>query len=121
MANVNTTYQQIKTFSVNRQAFLEAVVYNDSLTENDLRIICLLLTQLDGFRYEKIYHNKDGKEVRQWNNDPKNFKSIDIKRISKSLKISKKEVKQSLHRLLEECILDQGSNESVKDGYRFTF
>ena len=38
MANINTTYQQINTFSVNRQAFLEAVVYNESLTENDTSI-----------------------------------------------------------------------------------
>ncbi len=121
MANINTTYQQINTFSVNRQAFLEAVVYNDSLTENDLRVVCLLLTQLDGFRYEKVYHMKDGKERRQWNNDPKNFKNIDVKRMAKSLNISKKEVKRALDRLKEECILDQGSNETVKDGYRFTF
>ena len=121
MANINTTYQQINTFSVNRQAFLEAVVYNESLTENDLRVICLLLTQLNGFRYEKVAHMKDGTERRSWNNDPKNFKNIDIKKMAKSLHLSKKEIKRSLDRLREECIIEIGSSPTVKDGYRFLF
>lgn len=121
MGNINTTYQQINTFSVNRNAFLEAVVYNENLVENDLRVICLLLTQLDGFRYQKVYHMKDGSEKRSWNNDPKNFKNIDIKKMAKSLNISKKEVKKSLERLIDECILECGSSPTVKDGYRFLF
>lgn len=121
MANIITTYQQINTFSVNRQAFLEAIVFNELLTENDLRVACLLLTQLNGFRYEKVAHMKDGRERRSWNNDPKNFKNIDIKKMAKSLHLSKKDVKKSIDRLIEEAVIEKGSSDTIKDGYRFLF
>ena len=121
MANITATHQQINTFSINRESFLDTVVKNENLSENDLRVLCFLLTQLDGFKYEKVSHMKDGSERRSWNNDPKNYKNIDIKKIAKILNISKKEAKHSVKNLLREYIIEKGSSNSITDGYRFLF
>ena len=45
----NSVNQQITCFSVPREAFLERVVNNDELDKKQLRVVLMLLTELEGW------------------------------------------------------------------------
>lgn len=109
MSNHNSTYQQVKTVSVNRENLLE-IATNKNLSKTDLRVFLVLLTQLDGYRLPERYSK-----------DPANFRIVDIKSIAKRLDIGKSDVKESIQQLEEEGLLEKGGNDLIKSGYRFTF
>lgn len=50
-----------------------------------------------------------------------NYARIDIDSISDTLNIKKKDVKRSINTLLDLGIIEEGSNDTVSKGYRFTF
>lgn len=109
MANNLDTSQQKKTFSVNRETFLNKVVKNDNLSKKDLRVLLLLLTSLPGF-YDKP--DRD---------DPRKFEAIHAKTIAENLGLKKKDVEKSIETLCYLDLLETGSSETVKNGYRLTF
>ena len=53
LSNHNATYQQRNTVSINRDKLVEIAI-NPNLTKKDLRVLVLLLTQLDGFTQPKV-------------------------------------------------------------------
>lgn len=112
MANNRCTYQQEHTISVKREKLIE-VASNEDLSKKDLKVFLVLLTQLDGYIMPKTYNPN-------WK-DPLNFKRIDIRQMSELLDISKKDVKKSIENLWDAGYLETGSNDTIKDGYRFTF
>lgn len=125
MANNNAVYQQLHTVSIPRKGLM-GLAKSDELDAIDYKIILMLFTQLDG--YNSKMDNPSNKRF----NDPRNFKKIDIDQISDTLGIKKKEIKKRIKSLYDmkfdfdingerQYLLDKGSNESIKDGYRFTF
>lgn len=111
MANNNATYQQVHTVSIPREKLVEISV-NPNLGKKDLRVLIILLTQLDGYKYTSRVKNKP---------DPLNFKRIDVESIADTLNLTKKEVRRSIELLELEGYLEDGDNETIKNGYRFTF
>lgn len=110
MASNKFVYQCARNVSVPRDKMLE-IACNPMFNKKDYRVFLILLTQLEGYvRPEK------GKD-----NDPMNFKKIDIESISESLGIKKKEVKESIRNLMDAFLLETGDSETIKNGYRFTF
>lgn len=110
MANTNSTYQQQNTVSINRYKLIDIAEIH-GLDEDDYRVLLILFTQLNGYRYNNNPNSKD----------PRNFKKIDAEKIGDTLEISKKRVKKSIRLLYNLGLLDKGDNDSVKNGYRFTF
>ena len=53
--------------------------------------------------------------------DPLNFKKIQYKRIAKTLNMEKRDVIDSVNNIWNEGYLEQGSNDTIEKGYRFTF
>lgn len=113
MANNNFTYQQVYTVSVNKRS-ISKIASDEDLSKNDYKVFLVLLTQLEGYRYD--YESKGRKRV-----DPENFKSIDINVIAKTTFLSKKKIKKSIKNLINGGYLETGSNDVIEDGYRFTF
>ena len=114
MAVNRNTYQQVHTVSFNRQAIVDNIILNEDLDKKDLRVFLLLLTTLDGFSYPP---NVDPDKVK----DPLNFKYVDFDWMSDTLSIKRKEVKKSVEHLVAEGIIEEGSSDTIKRGYRFTF
>ena len=112
LSNHNATYQQRNTVSINRDKLVEIAI-NPNLTKKDLRVLVLLLTQLDGFTQPKV--------LRKDFMDPLNFKKIQYKRIAKTLNMEKRDVIDSVTNIWNEGYLEQGSNDTIEKGYRFTF
>lgn len=98
MATVHT-FQYKQTLSLNRHDWMNCVIRNDELSKKDLRVLLHLFTHLD-------YNT---------------FKEISVKQIAKDLDISKKNVEESIMRLVEMEIIEKGSTSSVKNGYKTTF
>jgi len=109
MANNRNVYQQVNTVSIPRKEFIKYIINNEDLKKKDLRVILLLLTELDG--YSSTPHSKD----------PYNYKRIDVEYMSDVLKISKSDIKSSIRYFCEMDILEEGSSSCCKKGYRFTF
>ena len=107
-------FQWKHTISVPRESFLNIVVTNKELDENDLRVCIFLLTELDGWSIERARRSNSAQ-------DPFNFKAIDIKKIAKTLKMDKKDVKTSIKMLVSLNILEKGGSRATETGYRFTF
>ena len=107
----NTVNQQITCFSVPREDFLERVVNNEELDKKQLRVILMLLTELDGCKEEKTYSD----------NDPANFKKVEADSIARTLGMKKSDVKCILEELVDLHIIQEGRSKTVKKGYRFTF
>ena len=112
MANQRNTYQQVNTISVPREKILE-IASDIEFSKNDFRVFLVLLTQLEGYSMPK--------NLRADSKDPLNFKIIDIEAIADTLSLSKKKVKKSINYLQDEGIIEEGGNETVTSGYRFTF
>ena len=111
MVNHNATYQQVNTVSVNRERILE-IAEDTEYNKKDYRVFLALLAQLDGYTIPK--NNTNSK-------DPLNFKKIDIEQMADLLSLSKKDVKKSINNLYDDGYIEMGSNDTIKDGYRFTF
>ena len=112
MSNHRHTYQQVETLSVKRDRITD-IAMNLEWSKNDLRVFLALLTQLEGYSIPKTLHSD--------HKDPLNFKIIDIEALSDLLSISKKKVKKCINHLHEEGIIEEGGNDTIKSGYRFTF
>lgn len=110
MANNRCVYQQQTNVSIPRQALIE-IASNQELDEDDLRVVLALFTELNGWR-----ESENGRSV-----DPENFKILDKDSIADELGIKKKHVRKSIERLIDECIIEQGSSATVRHGYRFRF
>ena len=110
MANNVSVYQQVRNVSIPKKN-LKEIAIDPTLSKKDLRVLLLLFTELDGWNFATNRKIKD----------PFNFKSLDVKAIAKTLNLEKKEVKSSITNLINEGYLDIGDNDTVKDGYRFTF
>lgn len=116
MANKIDTYQQLTSFSVPRESFTRQVVINTKLTKEDYVVLCLLLTKLNGWNRYDRYVVKSTKTP-----DPRNFTKIHMGSVARTLHMEKKRVKQSIEHLVEIGVLEAGSSDTVKQGYRFTF
>lgn len=110
----SSVYQQQTCFTVPRDAFLRKVVCNKNLSKKDLRVAMLLLTKLDGIneKHQELYYRNDTRN---------GFMKVSVSKIADELEISKFDAKESMRTLEEEGIIEQGSNEVTKVGYRFTF
>lgn len=104
-------YQGKVAISVPRDGFVNKVVLNENLSKKDLRVACMLLAHLSGF---------DKSTVKQ-RDDPMNFTAISPKMLASELGISKEDVKKSMDVLVSEYIIEEGSSNAIKKGYRFTF
>ena len=107
----NSVNQQITCFSVPREGFMENVVNNDKLDKKQLRVIAMLLTELEGWPEEKTYAD----------NDPENFRRVDADAIARTLGYKKSDVKCILEELVDLHIIQEGRSKTVKKGHRFTF
>lgn len=110
MANNRCTYQQVTNVSIPKNKLLE-VAANPYFSKKDYRVLLCLFTELDGWAPSPKRETKD----------PKNFKKIDIKSIASKLNISKKDVKKSLKNLMDSNIIEDGSSDTISNGYRFQF
>ena len=107
----NSVNQQITCFSVPREAYMENVVNNDKLDKKQLRVIAMLLTELEGWPEAKTYSD----------NDPENFRRVDADAIARTCGYKKSDVKCILEELVDLHIIQEGRSKTVKKGYRFTF
>lgn len=94
-----STFQNIESFTVNREGFYNKVVLNEELSKKDIRVLLHLMLHLDG----------------------KAFKSVSEKNIGKELGYKKNEVLQCIHNLIVYDVIEEGSTGSVSDGYRLCF
>ena len=113
MANNRNTYQQQNNVSINKNKLLD-IAQDPDLSKIDYKVLITLFTELNGWRGGG-YNNRGN------NNDPKNFKRIDVERIADSLDVEKKKVKKSIDKLLDFGLIEKGSSRNIKKGYRFTF
>lgn len=111
MANNRNVYQQLTNVSINKKQLIE-ISKNIALSKKDLRVLLILFTELNGWS-----EPKNGKEIK----DPFNFKKIDIESIAETLDLKKKEVKECIRNLMDAGLIEPGDNDTVKNGYRFTF
>ena len=112
MANNRATYQQVHNVSINKEKLAE-LASDNTLSKKDFKVLLLLFTQLDGYRTPFGYERST--------NDPLNFSIIDIKTISETLNMSKKTVKKCIDNIHYEGYIEKGSNDTISNGYRFTF
>ena len=111
MANNRNVYQQVANVSINKNKLIE-IATNYGLSSTDLRVLLCLFTELNGWT-----EPKNRKELK----DPLNYRLIDKEKISELLDIKKKQVKESINNLMDAGLIEPGSSETVKKGYRFTF
>lgn len=115
MANNRFVYQQQTNVSIPRNDIVR-LASNQGLKKNDYKVLLCLFSSLNG------WNDGDGGYRRRTRpHDPENFKSINLTRIADTVNLSKKEVKESIKKLEDFDIIEEGSNDSVKKGYRFTF
>jgi hypothetical protein len=112
MANNRCTYQQVETLSVKRDRITD-IATNLEWSKSDLRVFLVLLTQLEGYTVPKTLHGD--------HKDPLNFKIIDIEAMADLLSMSEKKVKKCINHLHDEGVIEEGGNDTIKSGYRFTF
>lgn len=110
--NKNSTYQQREMVSIKRTKLID-LAENTDYNKRDYRVLLALFSQLDGYTPPK--------NGRTDYPDPLNFKIIDIESMSNLLSMSKKEVKKSVKKFYEDGIIERGSNDTISNGYRFTF
>ena len=112
MSNHRSTYQQQETVSIKRSKMIE-LASDTEYSKKDYKVLLILLSQLDGYTVPL--------KVTQNHKDPLNFKILDIEKMADTLSMSKKEVKKSIEKLHDDGIIEKGSNDTIKNGYRFTF
>ena len=110
MANNRNTYQQVHNVSINREE-LSNIASNDRLGKKDLRVLLALFTTLDGYSIPNSDNHKD----------PLNYKKVDKKKIGKLLGMDKSDVDKSIENLYLEGYIERGNNDTIKNGWRFTF
>ena len=110
------TYQQVYTVSIRKAAILERILLMDKFSKDELRVILLLFTELNGYSPAN-----DGFNNNQRTADPYNFKAISYNQIADVLGIKKKKVEKIIEKLKDEEIIEKGSSDSVRKGWRFTF
>lgn len=108
MASTKYTSQLQQKVSVNRKE-LEFIACDSLLDENDLRVLLILLTKLEGFDIES------GCE------DPYNFTKVNSSTIANTLKLKEKDVKKSMKNLRKMGYIEKGSSPTVENGWRFRF
>ena len=106
--------QQQNTFSVPRKQFVQRIVKEKDFSKKELRVVLLLLSSLNGYRPPESSYRGDKK-------DPANYKSINKKQIAKKLDMTKWDVESAIDKLLDYGIIEEGTNDTSKKGYRFTF
>lgn len=111
MANNRHVYQQVNNVSINKKQLLE-IATNQALNEQDLRVLICLFTELNGW-----IEPKNTRQIK----DPRNYKKIDKGQIADLLGIRKKDVKKSIKKLMDACLIEPGDSDTVINGYRFTF
>lgn len=103
------------TVNIPKEGLMNKVVINQFLGKKELRVCMYLMTILSGWsdnRRNSVYAKAD---------DPKNYTSISISKISEILHLHKDDVEKSIKKLVKEGILEKGEGKSTKKGYRFTF
>lgn len=110
-------YQQTYSVSIPKEALTKCVIANEDLSKKDIRVCLLLLTKLGGYGIREGMSPAD----KRAKPDPLNYASIDINSIADTLNLKKKEVKNSINTLIDYGIIEEGSNDTVSKGYRFTF
>lgn len=110
MANATSVLQQTQTVSIPKAKLLD-IGTNYALTETDLRVLFCLFSELNGWSESRNRRTPD----------PLNYRRIDKDKIAEVLAVKKKEVKKSIEKLVDMDLLEPGSNDIVKNGYRFTF
>lgn len=108
MANNRVTYQQQTNVSIPRKGIL-SIACDDKLKKVDYKVILCLFSTLDGWKYSSRTP------------DPENFKAIDISQIADNAGVSKKDVKESINKLIDRGYIQDGCNDTISKGYRFTF
>ena len=109
MAASNVT-QYTQIVSIPKSKLLD-IGTNYALTETDLRVLFCLFSELNGWCAEDKPRTPD----------PMNYRRIDKDKIADAIAMKKKDVKKSIEKLVEMDLLEPGSNDIVKNGYRFTF
>ena len=114
MGTVDVT-QYKENVHIPKDEFRYMIMNNGSLSKRDLRVMCYLLTVINGFNtVRRIGTAREGQ-------DPRNYTAIDTKVIARELEYSKSEIKESLQELCDRGLLEKGSSPVCKKGYRFTF
>lgn len=112
MANNKFVHQSVYNISVNRDRIIE-IACNEELSKKDYKVFLMLLSQLTGY--------KEPEKISLANPDPLNFKKIDKSQIADALDMKKKDVEASIENLFDFGYLEEGDNDTVTGGYRFTF
>lgn len=110
MANTRNVSQQQTKVSIGKDKLIE-IGTNFGLSEEDLRVLLILFSELSGW----------SEPVNGSSYDPLNFTKIDPKTIADTLGYSKKKVKKCIHHLAKADLIEQGSNDKITAGWRFTF
>lgn len=113
MANNKFVHQSVYNVSVNRDK-LVSIACNEDLNKKDYKVFLMLLSQLTGYKAPEIQRENSSP-------DPLNFKRVDVRQIADSLDLKRKEVDTSIDNLFDQGYLEEGSNDVVTDGWRFTF
>lgn len=114
MSNHKATYQQQSKVSIDRPSIIE-IAKDDRLYERDLRVMLMLLSVLDGWKMpEPVAPGPVPK-------DPLNYKHIDTDAIADTLCLKKKDVKKAVKHIHKLGYIEEGNNDTVNGGYRFTF
>lgn len=112
MAANRNTYQQTHNVSVNKNKLVE-IAAEDEMSKKDYKVFLVLLSQLDGY--------SEPERTRSNTVDPKNFRRIDVSAIAEILDLKSKEVRRSIDNLFDLGYLEDGSSDTIANGYRFTF
>lgn len=98
MAEVYGHKIHTKRMSTNIDA-LQKISENNELSKKDYKIFLFLSCRLES----------------------EFFKRIDIEQIADTLDLTKKDVKKSIEKLLEQEIIEEGSDEHISKGYKMCY
>ena len=113
MANNKFVSQSVYNVSVNRDKLIE-IACNEDMSKKEYKVFIMLLSQLTGYRPPEVDRSNSAP-------DPLNFKRVDERQIADSLNLKKKDVSEAIDQLFDYGYLEEGSNDSVSDGWRFKF
>jgi len=98
MAEVYGHKIHTKRMSTNIDA-LQRIAENEELSKKDYKLFIFLSCRLESEFYKRI----------------------DIEQIAETLNLTKKEVRKSLENLIDQGIVEEGSDEHVSKGYRMRY